>query len=346
MALIESYPIYAPARQKWAGALDASYTLDFGVDPTWIIPLSGMYQGLPVLAQSITIDNSSNGASVGYTAGATNGNILPFSIGSIECTKYNEITFNCLTAQKMKVDVLNYGVQYGFSNLASQVTQSDPFFSSVIGLYHFDGANGSLVTPDNATNGFGNMIMSNGASIDTSIFKFGISSAKFPTNVSSVNEGVSSNTATFKTNWTIEAFLKINSIDSANGSVKGLFFPTTADKAPNINLESIFPNKIFVGCGTSPTVNSIISPSAITPDGLFHHIAIVGIGSSVSIYIDGILQVNGTVAFTAFAADNLNINFNNGLSNCPAYNIDELRISNGPRYLTNFLPPSQPFFNM
>lgn len=350
MTTVTPYPQYIPVRHKFAGALDASFTLDFNADTTWIMPLNGGFQGIKVEAQSLQIDNSSNSGKLNWTAGGGNGIILPYSSGSMDVQNYDEITFTCSNPVAVRMDLVNYYITPGFNNLVFQpnIVTSDPFFSSVIGLYHFDGINGSTVTPDTATAGFGNVSFTANASIDTAHSKFGTSSALFIQKTATAADAISSGTATFKSNWTIEFWLQVYSRGVQN-HFNGLFNPNTAQgNAPNVGLQGaavgtswgIVVDKTYGGVTVATPLTQI------TVDGLFHHIAVVGVGTNVTVFVDGVAVVNSAIAWGAFAADNLSIARDTLVSTSASFSMEELRITNFARYLTNFTVPNAPFFDM
>lgn len=216
----------------------------------------------------------------------------------------------------------------------------DPHFDFVSCLMHFDGPNNGLRIYDerhNVVTLFGN------AKLTTAQSKFGGTSGLFVgvgSRVTMSNTAVAdcSNTAT------IEGWLYFDSISSSTNIVYQTYTNTGSMNGHSLFVTSnggvaVYAREYYV-------INPTSTAGAITP-GVWTHFALVFLGMSVSIYINGGFVASGT--FTLIRGLQPSDRFCIGgdiYGNPLAGYLDEFRITKGiARYTTNFTPPAAPFPN-
>jgi hypothetical protein len=206
---------------------------------------------------------------------------------------------------------------------------TDPFWSSVRLLMHFNGANGSTTFTDNSSPAK-TFTRSGDPSITTAQFKFGGASGTFDGD----DFLVTSTAMSFGTgDFTVEAWLRFNS---------------TADMALLAGLSNTEMDLAFVGnevrIGRLNTAwDSAFSFTRST--GVWYHVAWCRSGTSMRAFVDG-TQV-GTTS-TNSNAYNAATGFRVGASNTTTRRfsgwIDDLRVTVGvARYTANFTPPAAQF---
>lgn len=220
---------------------------------------------------------------------------------------------------------------------------TDPYWSSVVSLLHFDGSDGASTTVDET----GKAVTVSGASISTARSKFGVSSASFDGSADVVTLPSSADFDFGSGDFTIEFFFYSASLPSP---VSGLIVrrTTTAQYAP-FNIELTPTGKIIAQLST--TGSSWVSlPAAVATiaTGTWNHIALVRDGSTMRRFVNGVADGIVTISGALFTSSHpLCIG---AASSSPEYsmngNIDEVRITKGvARYTANFTVPNEAFPN-
>jgi|GEM_PF-1473807 len=217
---------------------------------------------------------------------------------------------------------------------------SDPNYSSVSLLLHFDGANGSTTFTDNSPSPktvtkFGD------AQISTTQSKFGGSSAYFD-GTGDYLSIPSSNDFLFGTNdFTVELWLYRLGASDKTLVRYGNASSTSQPGSWEINIQGNNLIGFFYNYYTSS--NWLFSSAAVV-NSTWTHIAVTKSNNTLRIFINGVLSNSGP-----FTTD---LNYNNGTlwiggtSSQQQLNgyIDDLRITKGvARYTNNFSPPTEAF---
>lgn len=214
----------------------------------------------------------------------------------------------------------------------------DPYFSSVVGLLHLDGTNGSSVFTDQKSHSFtavGSAVLSTAQSM------FG--------------------GASLLLNGTTQAIQSATSTDWEMGSGDFTYECWIRPSATIVAIASIFERWNSFGIGVTLTASGFVSAFAQNTGGnvfvstgttvvtasAWHHIAFVRSGTTLYTFLDG--NQEGTASFTGTIntiSDPISIGYDNsGVRYFPG-NIDEIRITKGvARYTANFTAPTTAFPN-
>lgn len=218
------------------------------------------------------------------------------------------------------------------------VYEYDPYWAQVGFLLSGDGANGSTTildatgktwTPNNAN-----------VTVDTTLPLFPVDDPMRPSLgavkfASGYITTPSHSSLTIGTNnYTFEAFVRANA-----GGTALLFDNRTGGSGIAIYYtESTFGLRVY-----SSTTALLTLTVDQTPRGVWGHVAVSRIGTSIYAHIDGVLGGSGTDSSTHLAG----VNQIGGNASAQNFNgrMDEIRLTNGTaRYgNANFIPPSRPF---
>lgn len=217
---------------------------------------------------------------------------------------------------------------------ASPSPLSDPYFSSIVLLAHFDSnfsdVKGRTIAP------LGN------AQISTTQGKFGAGSAYFDGSGDYLTLANSDDFHFGTDNFTIECWIKLEVNESRDRTIIAKVSPNQCAFLLNINSS----NKVSF---SSENFAGIISNSALDIN-TWYHIAVCRSSGNATIYINGVQQAFGNFpSSTQYsnpvyvgAFDPTNASYSFWFKGW----IDELRITKGiARYTANFTPPTQPFPN-
>jgi len=210
---------------------------------------------------------------------------------------------------------------------------TDQYFANVSLLLHGDGTDGSTTFTDSSSNNL--TVTANGnAQIDTAVVKYGTGSMQFGAVGNYIS--VAADTAlTFGSgDFTIEFWVYLNTL-SDNDSI---ISQGTSSQSDNWQLAYISSRLYFYYSNQSASLGSTSFST-----GQWYHIAMVGEGSTIKIYVDGTLDdtVNYSYNYGSYVT-RVGIN-RGGTENLDGY-IDDLRITKGiARYTANFTPPTAPF---
>lgn len=223
---------------------------------------------------------------------------------------------------------------YGAVPSCEQQPSTDPSFSSVSSLLHFNGTDGSTTFTDvtgKTWTAVGN------AQIDTADSKFGGASGLFDGTGDYLSTADHDDFSFGSGDFTIECWL--NTTDAStqkgviskrtNGSSTGLEF-LVEKQSGTINC--------YLWDGSSITT---ISSAVAIQSNTWHHVAITRSGSTVKIFIDGVEQGSGT--FSGTIPNQTSGVRVGGTDTTPTIrtfdgHIDEMRVTKGvARYTSNFI---------
>jgi hypothetical protein len=224
----------------------------------------------------------------------------------------------------------------------------DQYYNSCSLLLHCDGSNGSTTFTDNSPSPK-TVTATNGAAISTAQSKFGGASALFDgtNDYVSIPDNEALEPGTSDLTW--EMWIKTTS------SVQ---YTTLYSRSPSLFSSGMWSLMINQASSTAGDIALYLgdfsdsSPLLLTTgisirDDVWHHIAIVRIGSAWACYVDGISRATGT-----FSGGISNISSGPRIGSDQNYGryfagyIDEVRITKGvARYTSNFTPQTSAFPN-
>lgn len=218
----------------------------------------------------------------------------------------------------------------------------------VTALLHFDGTQGSTTVVDST--GATGWTMT-GASLNTSLKKFGASSCFISTYDSAVKSSNNSGNYTLGTSdFTVEGFFA--PYESRYAPAWGRFFQFGNNSTQGglwiIRTGTTKPRQLTVQLhDTSNYFNLFPTSTSLTlPDYVFTHVALTREGSIWRLFIGGALagMVNYSGAGSNLTADKFLIGSNETNAECFNGWIDEVRLTKGfARYTAPFSPPTSPF---
>lgn len=233
-----------------------------------------------------------------------------------------------------------------------QRTNIDPYAANVVSLLHFNGADGSTTFTDET----GKVWTSAGlATISTVQGKFGGASAAFTNTAANANGRIKSpHSVDFdlsEADFTVEAWV-YNTATAGNQTIVGkdgvydVSFPSWA-----IIINGSRKFGLFVGSGTGTSSLQMMLSTASVALNAWTHVAAVRFGTTVRLFIDGVLDSTHTITATitdgekeAYIGDYTG-NIATADGRFLGY-IDDVRITKGvARYTANFTPPSAEFPN-
>lgn len=219
---------------------------------------------------------------------------------------------------------------------------TDPNFSQVALLLHFEGANGSTTLSDSSRNNV-TVTPIAAAAITTANRKFGASSGTFD---GSSGLGIPGAALPFGSqDWTWECWSYCTAVGSGNCFMRG--DDGGADHAQEQGLVIRWGSGSYVVTVSGTIVINDSSNFGMLKQGQWQHIAVVRQGTSVKWYVDGQLAVSGTYSGSIPAPvqykigmDAYNVSSGNGFHG----QMDDVRVTIGTaRYLTTFTPPASAF---
>lgn len=213
---------------------------------------------------------------------------------------------------------------------------TDPLFADVQLLLRMDGTDGSQTIVDDSLNGYTPSSIDPQATLSTSVFKFGTASL-FCNNINlyedqKVQYSVSSGSTFGTGNFTIETWVRIGAGSFSSANV--IFSPGGAFNGLEWygNTTQFYWRSTGTGAGSAP----------LTQD-TWHHVAVVRVGTTVTIYLDGVAcgtTITDSLDYTSTSwavggrADN-----QYGLAGY----IDDLRVTKAARYTSDFTPPTESY---
>lgn len=210
-------------------------------------------------------------------------------------------------------------------------------------LMHFDGVDASTDFIDESGKAWSNN--NSDCELDTADKKFGVSSLKNP-NVAGGGYITTADHADFSfgsDDFTLEYFVNIATVPLAGDGHSCFITASSNSSDSEVQIRVNSDAKLRFDMGHGGGTVSIVSSDALAT-GQWYHIAWVKYGTTVTMYIDGVVQgANATISGPLI--EPTIITFGGGYnSSCLAAWYDELRISKGiARYTAAFTPPAAPF---
>lgn len=251
----------------------------------------------------------------------------------------------------MGINAITMGIwAAGCGPISASASVSDPYWSYVTNLLHFEGANGSTIITDQK--GY-TWTCSGNAQISTERSASGVASSRFDGADDKITSASSASFYNFLHNgstWTFECSLYL---DSTTGSTSRVIFTNNLGISSNIGIVIFIYATGQIGVNITRGVSSsfvfnLISSSVVSA-GMFHKIAIVHDQSAsydLNVYLDGVMvaQADHSNPYsTADAYDNASIGATSSNTFDFLGNIDELRITNGIARYSAAYAPSLPF---
>lgn len=121
----EQPPSYGAASQ----GLAATYTINLNTDLQHFIPLTSSWQGDPVKAKTLYVNNYQNNFDINITNGRFSTIVPALSTGYIDVSSFDSITISSEVIGILPIAVYNFTVPVGFSSrgVAPNVAVSNPF---------------------------------------------------------------------------------------------------------------------------------------------------------------------------------------------------------------------------
>jgi hypothetical protein len=219
---------------------------------------------------------------------------------------------------------------------------TDPDFANVSLLLHMDGSNGSTTFTDSSSNGL--TLTSNGnAQISTAQSKFGGSSGLFDGTGDYVSAPSS---ALFNmgggAKFTIETFFR-----TSNASEQRPIFSQriSAIYAPfEVQIFNTGLSWLIGNASVNNWASTASSTTGILAINTWYHLALVGDGSNLTLYLDGTSRL--TLSQPSWTSANRALYVGGGGDATFHGYIDKFRVTKGiARYNANFTPPTAPFPN-
>lgn len=219
---------------------------------------------------------------------------------------------------------------------------SDPNYSSVSLLLHFDGADGSTTFTDNSPTP--KTITANGnAQITTTDPKFGSGSVTFDGTGDYLNTLSDSAFDLAGVSFTVECFFNPSNVSQ---NYKSLFSQRiSAVYAPfEVRVNTTGVSWLIANATLNFWASTSVSASSLFSANTWNHIALVGDGTTITLYVNGTSRL--TVAQPSWVSANRIVYIGSGGDGAYAGKIDEFRITKGvARYTANFTPPTAAFPN-
>ena len=214
----------------------------------------------------------------------------------------------------------------------------DVDFADVSLLLHMDGSNGSTTFTDSSSNSVSVTAYGN-AQLSTTEKKFGTASGYFD----GTGDELRYTSPALSGDFTVEAFV----YPESQTKRFPIFIAPKWDTSPSGRIVVSYDPESVANKFQCRVGDNLITPTNTSSAGQWYHIAVVRSGSSVSFFLDGVLQ--GSQSFSGSIASNTA--YIGGVSSNSADNafkgyIDEFRLTNGvARYTSNFTPPTVAFPN-
>lgn len=214
------------------------------------------------------------------------------------------------------------------------VANSDPYWANVVALLHFDGTDGGTSFPDETGRTW---TPNTGVTTSTVQKKFGTASALFNGSTGYLDAASSLDFAFGTGDFTIEFFMY-------GGTGSNAYVIDIGSNGIAL-LVSIGPKIFAYTSGTG--IGGALYTGVTFSNSAWTHVALVRNGSSLSLYVDGVLGATQTTSQNFLTAEAPHIGrYGGGGYDRYAGYIDELRITKGvARYTADFTPPTAPFPN-
>lgn len=170
-----------------------------------------------------------------------------------------------------------------------QAPTSDPYFSSVKLLLHFDGTDGGTTFTDSSS--LANAATNNSASTGTGTVKFGSAALKLDASTDYINYPSNSVVLFGSGDFTIEGWLNYPTVSASNKG--GIAY--TGTSATNF----------ILSCGSAGlggtddklnywTASGVVKSTTTVTGGSWKYFAVTRSGSTLRVYVDGTLEATGS----------------------------------------------------
>lgn len=223
--------------------------------------------------------------------------------------------------------------------LSASGPATDPQWTLVSALLHFDGANASTTITDQKGHTFSAF---NGAALSTSEKKFGSASLLLNGSSNYVSSATSTDWEFGSGDFTLEGWIRPAATVTARQEICSRF----SVSGWGMQISDTGFLRAFVVNSTSGSV--IVGPGATTvAAGAWHHVALCRSGTTLRLFLDGVVEatasISGTIEVNSSA---LFIGADGGTQRYFNGNFDDFRITKGyARYTANFTPPNAAFPN-
>lgn len=208
---------------------------------------------------------------------------------------------------------------------------TDPNFASVTLLLHMDGSNGSTTFTDSSNDALAVSVSTGTVSITTADSQFGGASADFTAGGMLVT--ATSNGFTFPGDFTVELWVKRTGTTGLYDTILSGSHESQIMIRPDGANPGVYFNATLFATNLSLTTN------------VWHHLAVVRSGSTITAYKDGVAIGSMTSTYT-LVCNFLRLGDSSVSGRYFKGRIDEVRVTkNLARYTANFTPPSAPFPN-
>jgi hypothetical protein len=229
-------------------------------------------------------------------------------------------------------------LDFDAANPKSYKPSSDPYFSAVSLLLSMNGANGSTTFTDSSPNAL--IVTATGnAQISTAQSKYGGSAGYFDGTGDYISIPDSSAPVLGGSDWTIEAWIYISVAKSFNGiyakrSFGGYGFGLQVDGANTLSISASINGSSWALAGASLGSGYTV--------GSWIHVAVVRFGNTITGYKNGVATGTQTLSGSIWPSTGYPAAVGSGLDTSQDFNgyIDDFRISQFARYLSNFTPPN------
>jgi hypothetical protein len=224
---------------------------------------------------------------------------------------------------------------------------SDPHFANVPLLLHMDGSNGSTTFTDSSSNGL-TVTRYGNAQISTAQSKFGGASGLFDGNGDYLTcQAGASWDIPISDNWTLECWINTSQTAIAAICARSISTFLNGSWVLVINHDGVGTASFYIKPLNAAVVFAKTTGVTIN-DGQWHHVAVIKIGTTYTIYVDGTARgsVTNAIGIAADASNPLTIGFQTFYNRYFSGYIDELRITKSvARYTGNFTPDTDGFYD-
>ena len=226
------------------------------------------------------------------------------------------------------------GLLLNHAGASLPVGPADPYWSNVVSLLHFDGADGSTTFDDDAGRSW---IAEGTAQIDTAqAGAFGGASGLFDGAGARISTPASVEFVFGTGDFTIE--MRVRQVSPVSEWRE--LFMVNAGAGLNIML---YDGKLVVA--REGIAIDYIAPAPVAL-GDWYHLAVSRADGVVYGFVNGTLAFSGAYGYDFNQWANVSIGAKSGGSNSLAGHIDELRVTKGlARYTSDYTPPTEPFPN-
>lgn len=337
-------PVYSAARE----GLIARYTAAFSGDNIIALPLYGSFQGDPVHARSLLIDNYNNGVPVSYTIGGLTDYVSAYTAEYIDVSKMDTILLSAPSPMGINLSLYNTDQTGSRSRGLSPSGTSDPLWSNVVGLWHFDANPGATIAVDSKNAGhYLAPQTGSGAIIVSTDSLFG--------GTSGFSDGAHPYS---QLHWGDGAFMSNKVLNDYTFEIAVKAKTLIANTYNLIAAWTDYDGAVMsLGMGYSGSAISFVvykDTTQILSTGFtydtssafsWHRLAVTTIGG-FSLWVDGSQVVTtNTLARGLGGAIDLFFEGSNFNNTPPSMWVDEMRMTLGTRYTKNYTPDTAPFPN-